>query len=80
MLIRGIINYEGKQIHLTEHTIEQIVFQRKDKVSNLIITTIINDKPISFREDQIEELSIAHIATTESTLEYEAQEDVPETK
>lgn len=74
MKIAGTVRYNGKTIQLTEDTIDQIVYQQKGEIIQMLLTTYIDDKPITFREDQVEYLKIAHIQSTESTLEYEKEE------
>jgi len=61
MKIKGIILHNGKRIPISEHSIEEIVFQHKDGKSQLRLSIIANDEPLMFTEDMIDELTIAHI-------------------
>lgn len=61
MKIQGIINHEGIQIPVDEITMDQLIFQHKDGKTQLAITTLIDGKPMTFREDQIESLKVIQI-------------------
>lgn len=65
-MIRGTIIHESKKILIDETNVTQLVFQHEKGVPQIILTIKENAEsdPLSFREDQIESLKIAHIEET----------------
>lgn len=64
MKINGIVLHEGERIHINETNMNQLIFQHKNKKTQLLITILQKGKPLTFPTDMIEELTIAHIEDT----------------
>ena len=65
MKVKGVIVHNGVEINIDETTMDQLIFQHKNHKTHVIITTIVDGKPLTFREHQIKELTIAQITTTD---------------
>lgn len=66
MKISGVITHEGLSIPIDEFTMDQLIFQHKDGKTQLLLTTLINGESLTFAEDQIEELKIVQITSTDT--------------
>ena len=66
MKITGTIIHNGLPIPIDEFTMDQLIFQHKDGKTQLLLTTLINGESLTFQEDQIEELKIVQITSTDT--------------
>ena len=65
-MIRGTILNGYKKLLIDENNVTQLVFQHEEGIPKIILTVreTPESEPLSFREDQIESLKIAHIEET----------------
>lgn len=73
MKISGTIIHKGLPIPIDEITMDQLIFQHKDGKTQLVITTIVDGKPMTFNQEYIQELTVIQITNTDHV-----EESVPE--
>ena len=66
MKVKGTILYQERTIKIDENTMDQLIFQHKDGKTQLVITTLIDGKPITFNQEQIKDLTVIQITNTDT--------------
>lgn len=69
MKIKGTILYQERTIKIDENTLDQLIFQHKNGKTQLVITTLIDSKPVTFNQEQIQELTVIQITNTDTNNE-----------
>lgn len=62
MKVRGVVNYEGKIIEITEDNLFQVYFLRTESDTTIIITLIVDGLELTFNQDSIHELKFVQIS------------------
>lgn len=68
MKIKGTIIHKGLPIPIDEITMDQLIFQHKDGKTQLVITTIVDGKPMTFNQEYIQELTVIQITNTDHEI------------
>lgn len=77
MKVTGTIIHNGLPIPIDEFTMDQLIFQHKEGKTQLLLTTLIDGEPLTFQEDQIKELKIVQITSTDTNTheDWEQKKD-----